>query len=107
MTDENEKYNLSKDRHICIDCVVHNGSTLDELRGIPKGGYCKHFQPDWWVKQGWVRNWGDAAVMAFPTLEILRREQTTSPKCQFLILCPALRRPVIITCNDSKAWGSF
>jgi hypothetical protein len=94
-------------KHVCIDCTWHRGATLEELQAIPAGGYCKHFTPEWWASQGWERGWGDAAVMAWPDLEILRREDGDS--FRYLILNGKLRRPVEIYAakDGSSSGGSY
>src|SRR5216683_5241328 len=53
-------------KHVCIDCLWHHQSTVEELKEIPMDGYCKHLTPEWWASQGWERGWGDAAVMRWP-----------------------------------------
>ena len=70
-------------------------------------GYCKHLTPEWWESQGWHRNWGDAAVMMWPELEILRRDDGDS--IRYLILNGKLRGPVeIFAAKDgSGSWGSY
>ena len=97
----------SEGKHVCIDCSLHGTSTLEELEAILEGGYCKHFTPEWWKAQGWKRNWGDAAVMGWPLLEILRKADMEKGYCEFLILCPQLRRPITIRCKDPYAWGGY
>lgn len=90
-------------KHICIDCSLHRRREPEDV----EGEYCEHFMPDYWVEQGYQRNWGDAAVMMWPQLEILRRSDEDGTK--FLILAPAtgIRRPVIIYSEDKRAWGAF
>jgi hypothetical protein len=87
----------SMGKHVCIDCSLHHESTPKELRAIPKGGYCKHLTPEYWEKKGYQRGWGDAAVMAFPHLEILRKDGEEAT--EFIILNGVIRRPVQITIN--------
>lgn len=88
---------------ICLDCNLH--STMPALSSIyPK--YCVHFTPEHWVEQGYERDWGDAAVMNWPDLEILRRQ--TAKECLFVVLAPhSQRRPVVLHANDPHAWGSY
>jgi hypothetical protein len=94
-------------KNVCMDCLLHNESTVEELNEIPIGGYCKHLTPEWWESQGWQRKWGDAAVMAWPELEILRRDDGDS--FRYLILNGKLRRPVEIYAakDGSDSWGSY
>jgi hypothetical protein len=94
-------------KHVCLDCILHHASTLEELAQIPVGGYCRHLTPEWWESQGWERAWGDAAVMAWPELEILRRED--DEQFRYVILNGNLRRPVKIYAmkDGSDSWGSY
>ena len=94
-------------KNVCIDCAWHHETTLEGLQAIPLGGYCRHLTPEWWESQGWQRNWGDAAVMAWPELEILRRDDGDS--FRYLILNGKLRRPVEIYAakDGSGSWGSY
>jgi hypothetical protein len=82
-------------KHVCIDCLWHHESTVEELTEISIGGYCKHLTPEWWASRGWERGWGDAAVMAWPDLEILCRHDGDFHR--YLILNGKLRRPVEIS----------
>jgi hypothetical protein len=61
---------------------------------IPKEGYCKHLTPEYWEQMGYQRGWRDAAVMAFPHLEILRKDDKENTI--FIILNGLIRRPVTI-----------
>lgn len=79
-------------KHVCIDCVLHHHTTLEELSAIPRGEYCKHLTPEYWAKEGYKRGWGDAAVCHFPDIEILRKDAGDIVK--FIILNGTLRRPV-------------
>ena len=63
--------------------------TQEEVDSLP---LCEHFTPEFWESQGFQRNWGDAAVMGFPILEILKKE--TASGTEFIILSDKLRRPV-------------
>jgi hypothetical protein len=103
----NQWFAASMNKFVCMDCTFHHCSTVEELQTIPVGGYCKHFTPEWWVEQGYVRYWGDAAVNAFPILEILRKETETNTK--YLIIQPQLRRTVEIFVDKKTgySWGSF
>ena len=94
-------------KNVCIDCSWHHGTTVEELTEIPMGGYCKHLTPEWRESQGWERDWGDAAVMMWPDLEILRRED--GDFFRYLILNGKLRRPVEIHAakDGSSSWGSY
>jgi hypothetical protein len=101
------RYVAAHGKNVCIDCLWHNGSTLEELQAIKDGSTCKHFDPLYWEAQGYQRNWGDAAIMALPTLEILRKEDELSTK--YLIIQPQLRRTVEIYIDKKTgySWGSF
>lgn len=90
-------------QRVCIDCQYHQPQP-SLSREHP--GYCVHLTPDYWADQGWERNWGDAAVMAWPTLEILKRRQ--SDRIEYLILNGELRRPVRLYVTTSvNGWGAF
>lgn len=82
---------------------MHNASSLEELRAIPKKGYCKHLTPEYWETKGYRRGWGDAAVCAFPDLEILRK--IGNDQVSFLILNGKLRRPVIISFDKETGYA--
>jgi hypothetical protein len=86
---------------ICLDCKLHQTSaTLSSSH--PE--YCVHFTPEFWAEQGYERDWGDAAVMNWPYLEILR--QQTAQDCRFVVLAPhSQRRPVELYTSDPGAWG--
>lgn len=84
----------SMGKHVCIDCHLHHESTPEELWAIPPKGYCKHLTPEYWEEKGYQRNWGDAAVCAFPHLEILRKAD--EEETVFIILNGHIRRPVTI-----------
>jgi len=88
---------------ICLDCKLHSiGAALSSMHP----DYCIHFTPEYWVEQGYERDWGDAAVMNWPHLEILR--QQTGQDCRFVILAPhAQRRPVELYASDPHAWGAY
>lgn len=76
------------------DALTHDGNPWD---------------PVTWEAEGFVRNFGDAAVMS-PYFEILKRESAQRsprgrPETQFVILCPTfLRRPVTIS---SDGWAGY
>jgi hypothetical protein len=88
---------------VCLDCWLHS-QTGPEM--APDGTYCVHFTPEYWAERGYKRHWGDAAVMNWPHLEILRRE-TDDGGTEFVILAPhASRRPVILY-GFGHAWGAY
>jgi hypothetical protein len=88
---------------ICLNCNLHSSRVV--LSSIHPS-YCVHFTPEYWVDQGYERDWGDAAVMNWPHLEILR--QQTGQDCRFVILAPhAQRRPVELYASDPHAWGAY
>ena len=114
---------------ICIDCDMHHQHT-GPLPGLtcnksgsgachegtpPKGFICEHFDLTYWVDQGFVRNWGDAAVSNWPYMEILRRDK--DGRVEYVILAPyMLRRPVTIWADRKEAadkegeafsWGGY
>jgi hypothetical protein len=94
---------MDEQERICLDCRWHRQQPEMSKQ---HAGYCVHFTPDYWEAQGWQRNWGDAAVMAWPTLEILRKQQGN--KIEFLVLCADVRRPVrLYTEAHVSGWGSF
>jgi hypothetical protein len=88
---------------ICLDCRLDsNGAVMSTIH--PK--YCAHFTPEFWMERGFERDWGDASVMNWPHLEILRYQ--TSDGCTFLVLAPhAQRRPVELYSSDPRAWGAY
>lgn len=89
--------------HICIDCGWHQKEpSMSKLHP----GYCVHLTPEYWVEMGYERNWGDAAVMAWPSLEILRKQQGT--RIEFLVLNADMRRPVKLYLDAHvSGWGAF
>ena len=91
------------EQHICLDCAWHR---KEPEMSVHHPGYCVHFTPEYWVAQGWERNWGDAAVSVWPVLEILRKASST--RVEYLVLCPAVRRPVrlVFTVNIG-GYGEF
>lgn len=99
--------------HICLDCGREPYTRLEEWRvpdPIPADYICPHFRPEYWEAKGYARNWGDAAVMMWPDLEILRKGPpfhggTAWVNASFVILAPTtgMRRPVIL----EYGWGSF
>ena len=92
-----------QEQHICLDCGWHR---KEPEMSTQHPGYCVHFTPEYWQAQGWERNWGDAAVGMWPVLEILRK--ATGTRVEFLVLCPAVRRPVNLYFQASlSGWGSF
>ena len=109
---------------ICMDCNFAKSPPDGPLamefglpNPVPENFICKHFQPSYWEGRGYKRNWGDAAVMMWPRLEILRgtfeepwgRGGTLEKITRFVILAPltGMRRPVVIETKDERAWGSF
>lgn len=89
----------------CFDCGL-NDRRDSEIYGGNGKYYCRHFSPDYWVRHGYERNWGDAAVMNWPLMEILRRE--TTDRCEFVILAPqSTRGPVILHSSDPEAGGMY
>jgi hypothetical protein len=98
-----------------MDCLVA-AADIDDLRGKEREGYmCEHWMPEYWESKGYVRNWGDAAVMNWPHLEVLRRETRSAEmaEVEFLVLAPfALRRPLKLFANAEPnqrftAWGAY
>ena len=99
---------------VCFDCA--NFEALPVPKPTPDGYICDHFRPEYWVKQGYQRNWGDAAVMLWPRLEILRKETKASGAIQpndlveYVILAPTIaRRPITIFArgSDIQSWGGY
>ena len=93
---------------VCMDCLWHGSSSVQELEAISPGGACKHYDPEFWQAIGWRRGWGDAAVMGLPeSIEILRRED--GERVEYLILGRKLRRPVKLWFDkgSGESWGSF
>lgn len=96
---------------LCLDCAWHKAAPLPTP--IPDDFVCIHFRPDYWVEQGFKRNWGDAAVGSWPKLEILRKEE--GGRVEYVILAPLVtRRPVRIYADRNEAnegrqwsWGSY
>ena len=88
--------------YICIDCPCDLSSQPDLL---PDDYFCEHWKPEHWEKEGFKRNFGDAAVMNWPFFEMMTRE--TTGKTEYLILAPkaGLRRPVLINCSDNGPQG--
>lgn len=96
-------YERQGDVTLCLDCNLHSTSAV--LSSIHPD-YCVHFTPEYWVEQGYERDWGDAAVMNWPRLEILR--QQTGQECRFAVLAPhSQRRPVELYSSDPHAWGVY
>lgn len=98
---------------VCIDCLLSDDSSGSDPK-IPLGHFCKHWRPEFWESRGYLRNWGDAAVMNWPHMEILRSEERSDDGTQvsFVILAPyAMRRPVVIRAStpgsNLHAWGSY
>lgn len=86
---------------ICFDCHAHHAERVPDP--IPDGYICEHFTPEYWEKQGYVRGWGDASVMNWPHLEILRKEVKRGD-VSFVVLAPfSARRPVIL----EHGWGMY
>ena len=101
---------------VCMDCIVANASHEQDESGNPAPGYfCTHWRPETWVARGYERGWGDAAVMNWPHMEVLRREEVTDTGTTviFVVLAPyALRRPLQIGAavgpkEQLKAWGTY
>lgn len=85
---------------ICLDCQMHHPELIPDP--IPDGYICEHFTPEYWVGRGFERSWGDASVMNWPHLEILRKE--VNDEVSFVILAPfSSRRPVVL----SHGWGMY
>jgi len=83
---------------LCMDCGLEEPAT----------GPCPHWLPSYWKAQGYVRNWGDAAVMAWPRMEILRRE--TPDEIDYVILAPGvLRIPlhIYVRWRTGTSWGMY
>jgi hypothetical protein len=71
-----------------------------------KDRFCRHFTPEYWVRKGFDRGWGDAAVMNWPLLEVLRRQEAS--RTEFVLLAPyGTRRPVVLYSDDPRAWGAY
>lgn len=87
-------------KHTCMDCSWHGADPGDNP------DYCKHFLPAHWEAQGFTEYWGDASVMMWPKLTIMRRVQ--GDKAEYVILAPdsGMRRPVMLWGN-LPSWGSF
>jgi hypothetical protein len=93
---------------VCLDCNIERVSREGPPVELPEGFICEHFQPEYWESKGFKRNWGDAAVMNWPSLEILRKE--TATEWIYIILSPfSSRRPVMIySSKDGKSsWGGY
>jgi hypothetical protein len=88
---------------VCMDCSWHNAHPIPEP--TPEDYVCPHWTPEYWEAQGYQRNWGDAAVMHWPELEILRKEE--NGETRFVILAPrVLRRPVELYA-EGFGWGCY
>ena len=83
---------------VCMDCRFSVGVDAQEEPS------CPHFTPEYWESQGYKRNWGDAAVMMYPDLEILLKLDEHG-QAAYVILAPAcgIRRPVMLKDN----WGGL
>lgn len=96
---------------ICFDCA--NFETLPVPKPTPDGFICDHFRPEYWEKQGFQRNWGDAAVMQWPRLEILRKEKSdvNGDSVDYVILAPTVaRRPITLHAGSPEnltSWGGY
>lgn len=89
-------------QHLCLDCQQRGTPILSKHHP----DYCVHLTPEHWAVEGWERHWGDAAVDAWPTLEILRRVRDT--RVEFLVLSGELRRPVtLVLQHNLYAYGHF
>jgi hypothetical protein len=100
---------------VCIDCLV-GGSNIEELKRLESEGYiCEHWRPEFWESHGFVRDWGDAAVMNWPQLEVLRKELREQGRIEvtFIVLAPyVLRRPLKLyahadSCAELSVWGAY
>ena len=100
---------------VCMDCLLAS-SDIESLNEKARQGYiCEHWKPKYWEKKGFVRNWGDAAVMNWPHLEVLRRENRSSEldEVEFVVLAPfSLRRPLELYAKAGPsqrlmAWGAY
>ena len=91
------------EQRICFDCRMNpNSAVMSDIHS----NYCVHFTPEYWMERGFERDWGDASVMNWPYLEILRHQTTEG--CKFLVLAPhAQRRPVELYTSDPRAWGAY
>lgn len=100
---------------VCIDCLTAAADMGDLRRKEQLGYICEHWMPEFWEAKGFVRNWGDAAVMNWPDLEVLRRETRRGDliEVEFLVLAPfALRRPLKLFARSESlqgfvAWGAY
>ena len=115
-------------QYICMDCWSINGQidhnpeafanlpedSVFKLTGnlyrfpdpLPEDYVCPCLDPEAYVKRGYERNWGDAAVMNWPHLEILKKETTEG--YEFVVLSPAhTRRPVILHVIKGKGGKLF
>jgi len=64
------------------------------------------YSPEFWQGKGFTRNWGDAAVMDLPSLEILRKE--TDKGTEFIILTQNPKRYIhLYPTGAGQHWGSF
>lgn len=71
-------------------------TTYDNLQSQADAYKRNSTKPDYWVKQGFERNWGDAAVM-HDGIEILKKNGKDGEQAKFVILAPELRGPVILS----------
>lgn len=95
-------------RRLCLDCAWSKDPQVEqELDQLQPGRHCKHYDPNYWVSQGFARNWGAAAVNCYPDLEILRKE--TEDQTEYIILSLVARRPVRLYVNKKTgdSWNSY
>lgn len=74
------KAHVEIERIRCGDCLHHPAAAeRDEQKEAARQleeanpGFCRHFLPEWWEAKGFTRAWGDASVMNWPHLVVLRR----------------------------------
>ena len=92
---------------VCMDCHAGDLAYPKDSQGRPAPGFfCKHWTPEYWVTKGYERGWGDASVMNWPVMEVLRliERNDSFQQVSFLILAPyALRRPLRIKASTSAS----
>lgn len=101
---------LTESRIDCLSCVLGQDAPDDDYQLPDDARFCRHFLPEYWQSKGFDREWGDAAVMNWPQLEILvRRDIGDSDEgARFIILAPySARRPIEIYTSDPYAHGSY
>jgi hypothetical protein len=90
-------------KRICLDCSWHDAA--QNLSAFNGHSYCQHFTPEYWESMGYLRGWGDAAVMNWPGLEILIK--SSKSRTEFLILAPFSQRRPVILYGEGDAWGMY